>query len=87
MASGPIDNLGITWTRPDIPLEWVDKSGRSRNYFPDFYLEEYKIYLDPKNNEALKKQKEKVDWILSNRKDVVFLLSLEECKNYIPAVV
>lgn len=82
-----LDSLNIKWERPEVPLTWIDRNNRSRNYFPDFYLNDYNIYLDPKNSEALKKQKEKVDWILINRTDVVFLLSLDECKNFNPAVV
>ena len=82
-----LDELSIQWSRPAIPLTWVDNQGNCRNYFPDFYLEKYNIYLDPKNKEAFKKQKEKVDWLLINRPDVIFLHTLEECKNYLPAVV
>ena len=82
-----LDSLDIKWERPEEPLEWIDQNNKFRNYFPDFYLVDYKVYLDPKNNEAMRKQKEKIDWILSNRTDVIFLLSLEECKNFNPAVV
>ena len=42
-------------------MKWIDKYGIERNYFPDFYLPLYDLYLDPKNKFAYKVQKEKID--------------------------
>jgi hypothetical protein len=43
-----LDSKGIEWTRPKyIPYE--DENGKSRKYFPDFYLPTMNVYLDPKN--------------------------------------
>ncbi len=78
-----LDDLNVEWDRPD-PIKWVDKMGRSRNYFPDFYLPEHKIYLDPKNPAAYLQQKEKVEWLKLNRKDVIFLLNLQEILSFVP---
>lgn len=78
-----LDVLGIKWIRPD-PLKWVDSTGKSRNYFPDFYLIDYDLYLDPKNPMAMNQQKEKVEWLKHNVRNLVFLTSEAEIKNYTP---
>jgi len=39
----------VQWIRPKHVL-YKDKLGNIRRYYPDFYLPEYDIYLDPKNN-------------------------------------
>jgi hypothetical protein len=44
-----LDEHNINWTRPD-PLLYVDSNGQKRRYYPDFYLPEHKVYLDPKND-------------------------------------
>lgn len=44
-----LDLLNINWIRPTTPLYWINKSGEKRRYFPDFYLIDYDIFLDPKN--------------------------------------
>ena len=77
-----LDSLNIAWERPINPLEWIDKEGKKRHYFPDFWLPNQGIFLDPKNPIAAKQQHEKVDWLKHNRFDVIFLHSLDDCKHY-----
>ena len=57
-----LDHLGISWIRPNH-LQWVDSKGKKRKYFPDFYLIDYDVYLDPKNEYQIKIGKEKLDAI------------------------
>lgn len=78
-----LDFLDVKWYRPPS-MKWVDKTGKERNYFPDFYLPDYDLYLDPKNPFAVKVQSEKVDYIESNYSNVVFLRTEEECSNFRP---
>lgn len=78
-----LDILNIEWVRPD-PLIWKDKDGLNHHYFPDFYLPEYNIYLDPKNPYAIKIQKEKLDILMNMYDNIHILHSIEECKNYVP---
>lgn len=40
--------LDIHWVRP-VPLDWIDEKGKQRLYYPDFYLKDFNLYLDPKN--------------------------------------
>jgi hypothetical protein len=44
-----LDKNNIKWERPHYLL-WEDYSGKQHRYYPDFYLPEYNIYLDPKND-------------------------------------
>ena len=76
-----LDELQVKWTRPE-PIQWIDKKGLSHNYFPDFFLPEYNLYLDPKNPAAVKVQKEKINCLLTQYNNIVIITTLEECKNY-----
>jgi hypothetical protein len=79
-----LDALKIKWTRPD-PLPWIDDHGITHNYFPDFYLPEYNLYLDPKNPQAERVQKHKLDCLLMQYDNIVILRTLVECKEYLPS--
>ncbi len=76
-----LDELEIKWVRPD-PIPWVDEEGVTHNYFPDFYLEDYDLFLDPKNPHAIKVQKKKLDCLLTQYKNIVIIDSIEKCKQY-----
>lgn len=76
-----LDELCVEWIRPN-PIKWIDSKGTKRNYFPDFYLPGFQLYLDPKNPIAKLQQNEKVIWLSENRKDVIFLFSINEIKNF-----
>lgn len=81
-----LDELKIKWIRPD-PIPWVDEEGITHNYFPDFYLEDYDLFLDPKNPHAVKVQKKKLDKLLTQYKNIVIIESVEECKQFIIPVM
>lgn len=76
-----LDDLNIKWNRPD-PLKWKDSNSLEHNYFPDFYLIDYNLYLDPKNPGAYKVQKEKIDILMNTYNNIVILRSLDECKSF-----
>ena len=78
-----LDQLNVDWVRPG-PMKWIDSTGKQRNYFPDFYLPKFDLYLDPKNPIAAKQQNEKVEWLRINIKNLVFLHNEEDIKNYCP---
>lgn len=78
-----LDELSVKWIRPE-PIPWTDKEGKVHNYFPDFYLPDYDLFIDPKNNYAFNVQKNKIQILLKTYKNIKFLYSLEECKNFIP---
>jgi hypothetical protein len=76
-----LDELKIKWIRPE-PIPWIDGEGIVHNYFPDFYLEDYDLYLDPKNPQAVKVQKKKLDVLLNQYDNIVIIESLEDCKQF-----
>ena len=41
-----LDFNNIIWERPKTGFVWSDQGNK---YYPDFYLSEYNVYLDPKN--------------------------------------
>jgi hypothetical protein len=78
-----LDNTNIDWIRPD-PIKWIDNDGITHNYFPDFYLIDYDIYLDPKNPYAIKAQEDKIACLTKQIKNLIIIKGLEECRNYTP---
>lgn len=77
-----LDELNIKWVRP-LPIKWVDKKGIYHNYFPDFYIPDRNLYLDPKNPFAVVSQKEKLDCLSEQIPNLKILYTIEECRNFI----
>jgi hypothetical protein len=50
----------IKWIRPK-PVQWLDPKGVERYYYPDFYLPDYNLYLDPKNPYCMSKDRKKLE--------------------------
>lgn len=75
-----LDLLNIRWLRPP-PLVYVLK-GVQHHYFPDFYLPERNVYLDPKNPHAYNVQIEKIEIVRIMYPNVQFLTSLREIENF-----
>ena len=71
-----LDKYNIKWVRPK-PLKWFDKDGICHNYFPDFYLVDFRIYLDPKNDYVKLKQKEKLK-CLEEQYNNIFIMSKDD---------
>ncbi len=57
-----LDKQNIKWIRPK-PFIWVDKNNISHRYYPDFYLPDYDIYLDPKNDFLINDHSEKINLV------------------------
>lgn len=53
-----LDKNNIRWVRPKSMI-WMD-GDQQRRYIPDFYLPDFKVYLDPKNDFLIKKDKRKI---------------------------
>jgi hypothetical protein len=76
-----LDNLCIDWIRPN-PIKWMDKQGVQHNYFPDFYLPQYDIYLDPKNEQVYKLSLEKIQELSKILPNLIILKTLKECEEF-----
>jgi len=77
-----LDYLNIKWERPKIPIQWCDKKGIFHNYFPDFYLIDFNIYLDPKNDIVYNKTIDKIEALKNILPNLIILRSLEECEKF-----
>lgn len=62
-----LDANNVRWERPKS-LRYL-LNGQIRRYIPDFYLPEYDIYLDPKNDYLIKKDRLKIS-LVENYNDV-----------------
>ncbi|CAB5226293.1 hypothetical protein UFOVP760_72 [uncultured Caudovirales phage] len=59
-----LDKKQIKWERSrKHVLYWVDSNKIERRYYPDFFLTEHNIYIDPKNSYKQEIDKEKLDYI------------------------
>ncbi len=54
-----LDKKNINWIRPN-PILWIDSNNKNHLYYPDFYLIDFNIYLDPKNPYCMKLDEEKL---------------------------
>ncbi len=57
-----LDDKNIKWLRPDS-ITWVDENSKNRQYYPDFYLIDYNLYLDPKNKYCMSLDKYKMKYM------------------------
>lgn len=58
-----LDENNITWIRPSY-IKWYDEhKQKERLYYPDFYLSDINLYLDPKNPTAMKLESYKMSQI------------------------
>lgn len=77
-----LNELKINWIRPKA-LKYDNK-----NYFADFYLTDYDIYLDPKNSYKAKLDKEKISKVTKQNNVIVFILCEKQItKDFIASLV
>lgn len=76
-----LDSLNIKWERPE-PLPYTTEDGKTHRYFPDFYLPEYDLYVDPKNQHACSVQSVKLEILNNLYPNILIIKTLEECKNF-----
>ena len=68
-----LNSNNVRWCRPTY-LQYYDRFGDLRNYYADFYLLDYDVYLDPKNDFLIKKDEEKIKKVIDyNNVSVVIL--------------
>lgn len=77
-----LNELKINWIRPKS-LKYDNK-----NYFADFYLPDYKIYLDPKNSYKAKIDLTKIQKVIEqNNVTVHILIECQLTSNYIQSLL
>lgn len=85
-----LDFLNIKWEKVRTGYKWND-NGKIRRYVPDFYLPEYNLFLDPKNDYLIKQDKRKILSAMEINNIIVIVLSNEDInekfiKELLPAV-
>ena len=76
-----LDELKIKWIRPE-PIPWIDSDNKSHKFFPDFYLPEHDLYLDPKNPHAYNVQRNKIEILNATYSNIKWITSIEDCKTF-----
>lgn len=65
-----LDRNNINWIRPNS-IVWIDHENKERLYYPDFYLKDYDLYVDPKNPYCMKRDAYKMQYI-ENRNNIIY---------------
>jgi hypothetical protein len=78
-----LDELDIKWERDEnMKLPYLMRSGRKRNYIPDFYLPEYDVYIEIKGY-LTESAKHKMKSVLEvNDVKIIMLTSLIEISGF-----
>lgn len=80
-----LDSMNVNWCRPKTVLPWYDDVGKKHLYHPDFYIENYKCFLEVKSFFISKWQNSagKCKYIKSHYPFVIWLETEEQCKNFV----
>lgn len=76
-----LDENGVKWERCER-FKYHDMNNRLHYYTPDFYLPDYNVYLDPKNDFLINNinpnlgfsDKEKIEWVVNQNNVKVLIL-------------
>lgn len=69
-----LDSNKIRWSRPKRFM-WIDSNEKVHHYTPDFYLIDYDVYLDPKNDYLITIDSEKIKLCSEQNNIVVIILN------------
>jgi hypothetical protein len=75
-----LEELGIDFERPKIPIEYKDAENNTHNYFPDFYIPKINKFIEIKNP-YLFNNDPKVQ-ILKERVDIIWLTDLDSISKF-----
>lgn len=77
-----LDANNIKWEKCHKAFPYLDHNNVKRHYIPDFYLPEYNVYLDPKNDYLINdfiyegfSTKEKIKWVQEQNAIKVLVLN------------
>lgn len=68
-----LDENNVKWIRPRS-LFYTDSKNQKHRYFPDFYLVDYDIYLDPKNDYLISISQDKIERVIHQNNIKLFIL-------------
>lgn len=90
-----LDKNNIKWFRPN-PMGWIDDEGKNHRYYADFYLPDYDIYLDPKNDFLIEHvnpvfgitDREKINKVAEQNNVRIFILNKDQLLwNYVQTLL
>lgn len=77
-----LDEIGVRWIRPQHLVY------EGKKYFPDFFLVDHSIYLDPKNSFLKIKDREKIESVKKQNNVQIFVLDQDQInKDYIQSLL
>lgn len=81
-----LDEHHINWIRPTF-LPWLDDFNKEHHYFPDFYLTDFDLYLDPKNDYCFKVQSYKIKKLNQQYSNIEFIREYDITFEYIEFLI
>ena len=77
-----MDDEKIKWdrSRHRHMFWWTDDDGNKRRYYPDFYLPEYNVYLDPKNKYKMENDRIKMGRVIKENRITLLWGLLDDVK-------
>jgi hypothetical protein len=64
-----LDDNNINWIRPPYI-----SYNETKKYFPDFYLPDYDVYLDPKNDYLIEMDRDKIQSVMEQNSVIVIII-------------
>lgn len=79
-----LDDLNLNWYRPRIRIPYIDNNGIEKGYFPDFYVEDYKCFIEVKSPYISKRQNKngKIDYLKSHYSFIFWIESELDCSTF-----
>lgn len=79
-----LDELNVNWYRPKIRIPYIDNQGYEKGYFPDFYVEDYKCFIEVKAPYIAKRQNKngKIDYLKSHYNFIFWIEDEESCNTF-----
>lgn len=79
-----LDFIGVEWYRPRFMLPYFDCNGNEHNFIPDFYVKQYRCFIEVKSPFISKWQNSnnKVEYIKEHYKFVKWIESEGECRTF-----
>ena len=79
-----LDELNLNWYRPRIRIQYIDNQGYEKGYFPDFYVEDYKCFVEVKAPYIAKRQNKngKIDYLKSHYNFIFWIEDEELCNTF-----
>lgn len=83
-----LDKKNVKWVRThSMWFPWKDSTGKIRRYHPDFYLPDFKLYLDPKNKKKLEDDMSKLSDVVKTHEIDLIVGEIKKFLRYLEQVL